>query len=224
MLSTTSSPDDEKFQAKLEDRKAMICHGIYDPFLDGMEIPARYRGRSLANFDPHRCPIPLDELKKSIVEGQSLFIRGHAGAGKTHLAVALMGHWFAEKYSGKLPRPRALFLSVSDLLWNLKRTFDDVGTDTAADIIERYASVSLLAIDDLGANKITEWSRGDVLYPLIDRRYREMLPTIITSNLTIAQISELLDDRIASRIVEMGMVMELRGGDERIARASSIQQ
>lgn len=220
----TSSLDDERFQAKLDERRNLIRRGLLPEFLDRMEIPRRYCGKSFDTFDLYRSKVSLEELKKSVVEGKSLFIGGRAGAGKTHLAVALMQHWFAENYTGKLPRPQAIFLSVGDLFWKLKRTFEDAGAGTAGDIIERYVSVSLLVVDDLGVGRITEWSRGDVLYPLIDCRYREMLPTIITSNLTIAQISELVDDRIASRIVEMGIVMELRGDDERIARASSIQQ
>jgi DNA replication protein DnaC len=223
----TSLPDDDEkrleFEKKLEGRRARICSGSFAPFLNSMEIPRRYHGKSLQTFDLYRCKISLDDLKKSVVEGKSLFIGGCAGAGKTHLAVALMGHWFAEHYTGRKPWPRALFLPVADLFWSLKRSFED-GAGSAADIIERYASVSLLVIDDLGAGRITEWARGDVLYPLIDRRYREMVPTIITSNLTVADISRLVDDRIASRMVEMGIVIELRGDDERIARASSIQQ
>ena len=59
------------------------------------------------------------------------------------------------------------------------------------------------------------WSR-QVVYTLIDRRYRSVLPTIITSNLDLDEVAERIDDTIASRIVGMGKIIFLRGTDWRL--------
>lgn len=70
-----------------------------------------------------------------------------------------------------------------------------------------------ICFDDLGAEKLTDAKREN-LYYIIDSRYREMLPTIITSNFTIQEISE-VEPRIASRLAEMGKILQFNGSDYR---------
>ena len=72
-------------------------------------------------------------------------------------------------------------------------------------------------MDDMGAEKTTDWSMS-TLYVLIDKRYSEMMPTIITSNLTVAEVADKVGDRIASRIAGMCKVIELKGKDRRLGR------
>ena len=82
-------------------------------------------------------------------------------------------------------------------------------------IINFYGSKELLVIDDVGAEKVSDWSR-QMFYTLIDRRYREMSQTIITSNLDLDKLAEIIDERISSRIIEMGKVIKLGGKDWRL--------
>jgi DNA replication protein DnaC len=189
-----------------------------------MEIPRRYYGKSFENFDASRAGVEIDALKQSLRHNETVFIKGDVGHGKTHLAVALMCDWFAWKYSLTAKKSDALFLPCTDLFWKIKRAFDDKTEGTAADVLDRYKSAELLVVDDLGAHGITDWRRGDVLMPLFDHRYRECLATIVTTNLNLDQINEQIDPRIASRLVEMGPIVTLRGGDERLARALSTLQ
>jgi DNA replication protein DnaC len=70
-----------------------------------------------------------------------------------------------------------------------------------------------ICFDDLGAEKLTDAKREN-LYYIIDSRYREMLPTIITSNFTINEIND-VEPRIASRLSEMGKIVQFNGKDFR---------
>jgi len=83
------------------------------------------------------------------------------------------------------------------------------------DILEKYSKnfYDCICFDDLGVEKMTD-AKSENLYYIIDSRYRSMLPTILTSNLTMQEIS-LSDMRIASRLAEMGLMLQFNGKDYR---------
>jgi len=176
-------------------------------------IPARYRGKVLPGTKQAKGAL------EAVLAGKSVFITGKAGSGKTHLAVALMNHWFAEGMTNIDGRPEqargpAIFLPAVELFLEIKQTFDK-GVESEKAILHKYSEAPLLVIDDLGAERVSDWSRT-VLYMLIDRRYRYMKQTIVTSNLSQGEIAEKLDDRIASRLSEMGLVLNLGKKDWRL--------
>ena len=72
-----------------------------------------------------------------------------------------------------------------------------------------------LAIDDIGAEKLTEFVRQITYYILNEREQRE-LPTLITSNFSLMEIDEMIDSRISSRIAGMCEVIKLSGKDRRL--------
>ena len=80
--------------------------------------------------------------------------------------------------------------------------------------MKTYRTCPFLILDDLGAEKFTEWV-AEAVYDLIDHRYAWMKPTIITSNLDPVRLSELFGARLASRI-SSGRVVHLTGRDRRL--------
>lgn len=108
------------------------------------------------------------------------------------------------------------FTTVASLLMELRDSFRKDSERSEADIIRQYSKADLVVLDDLGAEKTSEFALQS-LYIIIDKRYSEMCPTIITSNLTVDEIAEKVGDRIASRIAGMCRVIELRGRDRRIS-------
>jgi primosomal protein DnaI len=78
-----------------------------------------------------------------------------------------------------------------DYLLNLKSSF---GTDEYQNKINKIKKVSLLLIDDIGAETTTSWSRDEVLCPIIQYRMQEKLPTFFTSNLDL----NLLEQHLAT--------------------------
>lgn len=133
----------------------------------------------------------------------NLYIWGPAGSGKTHLATAI-----ARGYrEAVISKPSHLYRKT----WGIKN-----GEEVQA-IIEKIATIPLLVIDDLGADKATEAGLS-LLYEVIESRdmnYRKGL--IVTSNLSLGALAEKIgDDRITSRLRGMCRVVEIKGRDRRI--------
>lgn len=157
-------------------------------------------------------------------EGKCLYLTGSCGSGKTHLAVALLQNWYADGLEvddeGRIHQTRgqAMFLPAIELMLEIKQAWnadEGVKNESEKQIIDRYSRLAFLILDDLGAEKISGGSR-QVMYALLDRRYRDCRQTIITSNLSIERLQESFDDRIASRICEMGVVIDMGRKDWRV--------
>ena len=140
---------------------------------------------------------------------RGIYVHGAVGSGKTHVAWALAQEWVDK--GGRPP----LFWNVSELIRSIKRDFGKHAYDR--DREEEYIMQhrGMLFLDDLGAEMATDFVQ-DTLYLIINRRYEEKLPTIITSNLDLGELSDRVGDRIASRIAGMCDVVELEGGDRRL--------
>lgn len=182
-------------------------------------VPERYLAATKANIDTKTWAL-TEDFRHFRKEG--LFIYGPAGTGKTYLAVALLrARIEIVKVMDTKDTPMALdftgikFISCPELLLEIRKAFnsDDI---TEEQVIEKYTDrTKILVLDDLGAEKSTEWVI-QTLYLIIDRRYRNMQRTIITSNLNLGEIAVKLHDRISSRISEMCKVIELKGKDRRV--------
>lgn len=147
---------------------------------------------------------------------RGIYLNGDVGTGKTHIAYALQN----------ASRPR---IGVKSVLWNttellraLRADFDRKPVDK--DHLDRtlLEYKGLLILDDLGSEKMTDWV-AETFYLILNRRYNDMLPTIVTSNLPVSALAERIGDRTASRIVEMCDVVEMVGDDRRITKQNKIK-
>ena len=145
---------------------------------------------------------------------EGLYLWGKPGTGKT---VTVWGLMLREMEEG---RP-ALFLHVPEFLAELRKT-----TSQGRDWENRAKTVKILALDDLGAEKPTEWVR-EVLNTIIESRINHFLPTVITSNFDPAEIYQHLGDetgRIADRIIGISRLVEIKGQSFRIAAGRNRRQ
>ncbi len=167
------------------------------------------------------------ELPKSwhedLNEERGLFLYGPTGTGKT-TTIYLMFKQFVESKLNEFSEhlgypgwsPKAIFVNVPSLMLRLQSMFKKEGQDPNEKIIE-LAEYPTLIIDDLGAEKMSEWVR-QTLYVLLNEREMQCRKTFITSNKSLEQLSEEIDSRIASRIAGMCKVIKLSGSDKRIKK------
>lgn len=193
----------EEYEAK---RKKDRIENTGD-YLKEMNVPTRYLDRRLENYTGN---VKLVDIIRSIPLTESILFTGMTGCGKTHLAVARL----ADIVKADLPGKKS-FCTVPDLLMQIRASFnapkpnapiDSIWNPrdpvTEEEIVSFYADLDYLIIDDLGAEKSTEFSIT-TLYIILDRRIRELKTTIVTTNLNMNQIEEHLGARIASRLSEM---------------------
>jgi DNA replication protein DnaC len=182
-------------------------------------IPRRYLKAVLGDFS--------QGFKDQASSGSGIFLWGTPGTGKTHFMAAMMREavlnaepikifgdhaQFDEPFLATYP----LYISVPELLLKLRRTFNNSSETDESEIIRAYSEVKVLYLDDLGVEKVSDWAL-QTIYLIIDRRYSEMLRTIVSSNLSLDQLAVRLDDRIASRIAGMCEVVHMKGKDRRLS-------
>lgn len=141
----------------------------------------------------------------------SLLLWGTYGNGKSRLAAAVAS---GLKQKGKT----VVFQSVPELLERIRQTFNKNNTETEQQIMSALLHCDLLILDDIGAEKVTDWV-SDALYRIIDGRYRKKLHTMYTSNLKPSELEGKLGGRIYDRILETTNPIENKASSYRMEQA-----
>lgn len=131
-------------------------------------------------------------------ELESTFIFGETNTGKTLLACRIALEFLKEGYlKGKTTNFR--FVIFATILSSIRDTYSN-NQKSESEVINQFLQPDLLLIDDFFTNRPTDWTI-DVIYRIINERYENLLPTIITSNPSLPEIEEIIQDqRITSRI------------------------
>lgn len=146
----------------------------------------------------------FDDFRK---QGKGLLLFGGVGTGKTFLA-ACVANALIDK---GIPCLVTNFARIANTVQGL---FE--GRQEYYDSLNRYP---LLVLDDLSAERKTEYMQ-EIVFNVIDARYRAKLPLIVTTNLTREELQKPADityQRIFSRLFEMCTPIEIAGNDRRHA-------
>ena len=112
---------------------------------------------------------------------KGLYLNGNFGCGKTYLLSAMLNE-LAKKGN------RVAIIYYPEFLRSLKESFSS--EDEFKNKFNYVKKVPLLLFDDIGAESVTEWTRDEVLGPILQYRMEEKLPTFFTSNLTIEELEQ----------------------------------
>ncbi|SFU70487.1 DNA replication protein DnaC [Alicyclobacillus macrosporangiidus] len=151
-------------------------------------LPARWRNRTFEAFQVTDSNREAFEVAKQYadwfdpVEGRGLLLTGTVGTGKTHLAAAIAmeliarGHW-------------VVFGTITSLLQDIRRTYDEHARETEADVLRRLKRCALLIIDDLGKENVSPWVKQTV-FDVVNARYEDNKALIVTTNLSLPVIRQ----------------------------------
>ncbi|HEY2771390.1 MAG TPA: ATP-binding protein [Solirubrobacteraceae bacterium] len=178
-------------------------------------IPRRYRDMSfdrqpVTDIEPRAV---VDEVKKfarridgHLDAGRGLWLTGPVGTGKTTLAM--------------LVSKAALNAGRSVAIYSLPRLLNEIRDGHRAershvDLLDRLTEVDLLHVDDVGAERTTDWVLEE-LYSIVNARYEDQRSMIITTNLDYAELEAQVSARTASRLAEMCDQLPVQGADRRV--------
>ena len=216
------------------------CRNLHrvERLLERAKVPRRYEHCILESYE---CDFGVDPslpsakiLAQNFVreyplgtEGKGLLLTGSIGVGKTHLAVGILQALIQEK------NVKGLFVDYRELLKEIQHSYNAQVATTELDLLRPVFDAEVLVLDELGAQKPTDWV-WDTVALILNSRYNDKLTTIISTNYADlppggvalpgreaarAMREETLGDRIGermrSRLAEMCVVVEMRGEDFR---------
>jgi DNA replication protein DnaC len=187
----------------------------------GTGIPKRFRGVSfdrkpICDLDPFVLrPVRafVEGIEGNVDAGRGLWFTGDLGTGKTSLAMLV------SRAAEKAGKSVAVY-PVTRLLAEIKDTYDSDSTGSYMQLFRRLCSVDLLHLDDLGAEKRTEWVL-EQLYAIVNERWQDERSIVVTTNITdLDELREQIGARTVSRLLEIcGDPLPIMGPDLRLTSA-----
>jgi DNA replication protein DnaC len=182
-----------------------------------VRVPSAYDGCSFETFEPVPdtgnalavCRQWTRELRAGTDLRQGLLLRGNPGAGKTHLAVAILRELV---WSDR--RKKALFLNVPAWLNALRESYGD------GEPPPNPSGYDLVVLDDLGAEQWSDWAR-DRIYGLVNQREQQRGLVIVTTNLDGGALAGRVGGPTASRLRKLAREVHVDARDDFRERAAA---
>lgn len=168
-------------------------------------IPLRFRDRTFDNFvadtDAKRNALKIakdfaHDFDTHFRDGTTVVFSGKPGTGKSHLAIAAG--------MSAMSTGTVLYLNALDLVRMVRDTWRRDTEMTESAVLTELSTVSLLIIDEVGVQYGTEGEQV-ILFDVLNRRYRDLMPTILLTNLGKAGMKEYLGERSFDRLREGGI-------------------
>jgi DNA replication protein DnaC len=148
----------------------------------------------------------VSRIDEHLDAGRGLWLMGPVGTGKTTLAMLV------SKEALKAGRSVAIY-SLPRLLNEIRDTHRSERSHV--ELLDRLTAVDLLHVDDVGAERTTDWVLEE-LYSIVNARYEDERSMVITTNLDYDELCSQISARTASRLAEMCDQLPLDGVDRRV--------
>jgi DNA replication protein DnaC len=165
-------------------------------------IPRRFQDRSLDNFvadtpEQQQALFIAREFSEHFAQhaehGEGIVMSGMPGTGKSHLATAIL--------QSIMPGSVGLYITCSSLIRAVRATWSRDSERTEMDVLRELGTVALLVIDEIGVSGGTDNEQA-LIFDVLDRRYRDMRPTILLTNLDKSGFKTFVGDRVFDRLTE----------------------
>ena len=196
----------ECVKAELADIEASLRALRVADLIDNAGIARRFEACEFDNYQAINqdaaknlaaCQRYASSWPERLNAGTGLVMTGNCGTGKNHLAVAM---------AKSIIRDHLANVEITDVMRltrAVKSTWRHNTEMTEEDVIERFASLDLLIIDEVGV-QFGSPTEMTILQEIINARYESILPTILISNLTFDQLKETIGERIVDRVTDGG--------------------
>ena len=171
-------------------------------FWEKSQAPAEYAACTLESYPGDPTAVPT--LRAWLAGERWLLLCGPVGAGKTGLTVALLRELAEQGRS-------VLFVNAPDMLRRVRATYsahDDAASESA--VVDSLAEVEVLAIDDIGKERLTPWAI-ELLYVVVNRRYNDGRRTLVTTNLAVDRLEAHLGSATFDRLYEKSQLVHIEG-------------
>lgn len=194
--------EERQRQERMERIRGLRKMGFSDADMQGWTFANDDNSNKRVSEIARRYAENFEEMKN---RGKGLMLYGTVGTGKTFIA-ACIANALIDK-------------GVPALVTNFARLTNTIGGmyEGKQQYIDGLSRFDLLVIDDLASERDTEYM-NEIVFQIIDSRYRSGLPLIVTTNLTAEEIkhpAEVKRQRIFSRLLEMCIPVEVKGADRR---------
>jgi DNA replication protein DnaC len=186
-------------------------------------VPKRYRDARISTIVPlnaeqasilSRCKTYVEKYSGIYATGASIIFTGSPGTGKSMIACSMLPEIISIMSNVK-PEPSTgpnnftqrsyscicRYANVYDIFAEVKSTYSKNSEESEIDIIRKYTDCGLLVIDEVGVQAGTDFE-SNLIFRIINKRYEDMKPTFLISNLIISDLESYIGQRTVDRFHE----------------------
>lgn len=200
---------DETTKANDETQRKAEFAARVEKMLRLAEIPKRYQGVTI-DTSPNaiKAQAYVNEFAAVMQTGRSIGLCGTVGSGKTHIAC-----WIIEQVIRRYGA-YAVFTNAMDIIRRVKETYNPNSPKTEREVLAQYVGYDLLVVDEIGIQFGSQHEKI-MLFEIFNKRYAEVKPTMLISNLTPDEMKNYIGESIADRFRQCGGGMWLFTGESR---------